>query len=204
MFADDLAATLVRFLVGLPPVLHIFALLSAMAGLSVNNAKTLVINYSDQWNFHFKRMLVEATGAAQISVARVGIYLGALIGPEAAGRFWDAAISKFTHRCSLFRFFASALPAAPHGLPDPSRQRSPVPCAVCCLAQGGGCGGGSDFGVDRFFANARILVKWPPNACWNVFETGNRLELSRCKLRCCRGGDAFWLSRMFKMEMGLA
>lgn len=103
VFADGIAAKLARLMACLPPLSHIFALLSAAAGLSVNYAKTLVTNYSDQSKFHLKRRLVEVAGAAQISVARVGIYLGVLIGPEAAGRFWDAAVSKFTHGCALCR-----------------------------------------------------------------------------------------------------
>lgn len=112
VFADGIAATLARLLVGLPLLLHVFALLSDAAGFSANYANTLVINYSDQSGFRLKRRLVEATGAAQISVARVGIYLGVLIGPEAAGRFWDTAVSKFTHRCALLC-----------SSPAPSRQR---------------------------------------------------------------------------------
>lgn len=67
--------------VALPLLLQVFALLSVAAGLAVNYAKTLVINYSGQSNFTAKRRLVDATGIAQIGVARVGVHLGVLIGP---------------------------------------------------------------------------------------------------------------------------
>lgn len=109
VFAGDIAATLARLFVGLPVLLRIFALLSAAAGLAVHYPKTLVINNTGQLDFVVTRRLVDATGFAEIVVARVGLYLGVLIGLEAEGRYWNAAISKFPRCCALPRSFPAPL-----------------------------------------------------------------------------------------------
>lgn len=61
---------------GLPLLLRVFDVSAVAAGLAINFAKTLVVNYGARSDFRLKRRLVEATGIAQINVARVGLYLG--------------------------------------------------------------------------------------------------------------------------------
>lgn len=103
VFADDIAATLARLLAGLPLLFRVFGLLDVAAGLSVFFSKTVVVNYSGRSDFLVKRRLLEATGIAQIEVARMGTYLEVGIGPDAASEFLNSAVAKSTHRCALVR-----------------------------------------------------------------------------------------------------
>lgn len=103
LFADDNRGHAAHALVGLPPLLWVFDLLAAAAGLIGNYSTTLVVNYSGQASFLLKRRLLEAIGLARLGVARIGLYLGVLIGPEAVASFWNAAVSKLSHRCALLR-----------------------------------------------------------------------------------------------------
>lgn len=84
-----------------PRVLHA---LRVAAGLVLNYAKTLVVNYGFQSDFVLKRRLLNATGAAQVVARSGGGSQGIPAGPAAADVFWDAAVAEFAHRCALLRF----------------------------------------------------------------------------------------------------
>lgn len=62
-------------------VLALLCVFDVAAGLALNYAKSLVINYRCQSYFTLKRRLLSAIGGAQLGVARSGVYLGTPIGP---------------------------------------------------------------------------------------------------------------------------
>lgn len=103
VFADDIAATMLQVVTHLPALLRVFATLRLAAGLELNLTKTVVVNYGPTPDFVLKRRLLAATGVAQLLVRQVGMYLGLPIGPKASPVFWDAAVTKYAHRCTLLR-----------------------------------------------------------------------------------------------------
>lgn len=78
VLANDIATKLAEVIADLPllALLWVFDALPVAAGLALNDAKTLAVNYGHQSDFMFKRRLLETTGAAQVGVARPGVYLG--------------------------------------------------------------------------------------------------------------------------------
>lgn len=71
------------------------------AGFVLNYSMTLILKDGFISDFVLKRRLLNATRVAPVVVARSGVYLGPPIGPEAADVFWDSAVAKLSHRCTL-------------------------------------------------------------------------------------------------------
>lgn len=102
-FVDDLAAAFINLVIGLGPIMAVFALSLLATGLHLHIRKVAVVNYSTYTHFDLRRRLHERACSSALVVKRVSLC------PSANESFWGAAFGNYSHRCAALRAPASHL-----------------------------------------------------------------------------------------------
>lgn len=108
-FAEDLACAFRDVVEGLRRALLVLRSLRRVAGLALNLAQSVLVNYSQMADFEIDRLLQPVLGGDALRIADCGEYLGILIGPGAPARHWDAPVEKYSSRCHHVRSLALSI-----------------------------------------------------------------------------------------------